>query len=73
MEAGGQASTLVTWNPITWLVGRNVADLLGSDFALIAAALAGLALTSLAILRDLDPVRAIEIPAAIVRAEGYTP
>jgi hypothetical protein len=34
----------------------NVMELFGSDFTLMGAALAALALTSLGILRDLDPL-----------------
>ena len=37
----------------------NVAELFGSDFTLIGAALAGLAITSLAILRDLKVLSAV--------------
>ena len=34
----------------------NITELFGSDFTLMGAVLAGLALTSLGILRDLDPL-----------------
>jgi hypothetical protein len=40
-----------------------VNELLGSDFTLIGTVLAGLALTSLAILRDLGALRFVAFPA----------
>lgn len=43
-----------------------MAELFGSDFTLIGAVLAGLALTTVGILRDLDPLRLHPHPAATV-------
>ena len=49
----------------------SVAELLGSDFTLIGAALAGLALTSLGILHDLGPLRLdkTHIPKVVTQAD----
>jgi hypothetical protein len=44
----------------------NVAELFGSDFTLMGAVLAGLALTTLGILRDLDPFHVDEPQTAKV-------
>jgi len=50
-----------------------MAELFGSDFTLIGAAIAGLALTSLGILHDLGPFRLDKTPAAKVIAQGDPP
>jgi hypothetical protein len=50
-----------------------VAELFNSDFALIAATLAGLALTSLGILHDLSPLRLAPIPDAKVEPLKVAP
>jgi hypothetical protein len=42
----------------------NVAELLGSEMALIAAGLAGLAITTIAILRDVSESRRLIVLAA---------
>ena len=42
----------------------NVAELFSSDLTLIAATLAGLALVTVGILRDLSPLRLHKNPAA---------
>jgi hypothetical protein len=47
-----------------------MAELLGSDFTLIGAVLAGLALTSLGILHDLGPLRLDKTNKAKVLAQG---
>lgn len=62
MARGVDASTIEAWNPLRGSSRgarhtHNVAELFGSDFTLIAATLAGLALTSLGILHDLGPLR----------------
>ena len=59
----GRTSTLVAWQP-------SMAELLGSDFTLIGAVLAGLALTSLGILHDLGPLRLDKTNKAKVLAQG---
>ncbi|MEK6225317.1 MAG: hypothetical protein AABM40_03385 [Chloroflexota bacterium] len=50
-----------------------MAELLGSDFTLIGAALVGLALTSLGILHDLIPFRLEKTPTPKVLAQGDPP
>lgn len=58
MAGGGDASTLVAWNASRGgRSGGSVAEFFSSDFTVIAATFAGLALTSLAILRDLRTFR----------------
>ena len=51
---------------------RRVAELFGSDFTLIGAALAGLALTSLGILHDLGPFSPDQAAAAKVLIQPDT-
>jgi hypothetical protein len=50
-----------------------MAELFGSDFTLIGAAIAGLALTSLGILHDLGPFRLDKTHAAKAIAQGDPP
>lgn len=61
MARAGRTSTLV-----------GVAELFNSDFTLIGAALAGLALTALGILHDLAPFRLNNVQTAKVGSERDT-
>jgi hypothetical protein len=70
MARAGRISTLVAWNPSRGeRCGHSVAELLASDSIVIGAALAGLALTALGILRDLGTFRLEKIRAATASAQ----